>query len=144
MNNSEIAKHLAQLKTTDWIAILAEVTKDRDNLAIQVEVNKGKIELYQAAMDSEDLTEMSAASKILNFRDMGRNRLFKFLRDLGILRGNNEPYQQYVEAGYFKVVEQVFPNPSTGETMINRKTMVYQKGLDYIRQKLVEDGYERN
>lgn len=144
MNNSEIAKHLAQLKTTDWIAILAEVTKDRDNLAIQAEANKGKIELYQAAMDTEDLTEMSAASKILNFRDMGRNRLFKFLRDLGILRGNNEPYQKYVEAGYFKVVEQVFQNPATGETMINRKTMVYQKGLDYIRQKLVEDGYERN
>jgi hypothetical protein len=42
-----------------------------------------------------------------------------------------------VERGYFKTIEQVFENPY-GETMINRKTMVSQRGVDFIRRLIAE------
>ena len=79
-------------------------------------------------------------AKILNFKDMGRNKLFEYLRDRNILRFNNEPYQRFVDAGYFKIIEQTV---KTGTyTIINNKTMVTQRGLDYMAKLLLEDGYE--
>jgi phage antirepressor YoqD-like protein len=38
---------------------------------------------------------------------IGRNRLFKFLREEKVLRKNNIPYQTYMERGWFKVTEGV-------------------------------------
>ena len=90
---------------------------------------------------SEDWMEMSAAVKALGFKNWGRNTTFRFLREVGVLRFNNEPYQQYVDKGYFKIVEQHFEGPD-GETMINRKTVISQKGLDYIRKRILKDDPE--
>jgi anti-repressor protein len=107
---------------------------------MQIAEMKPKADFWDTAMGSDRLTEMSAAAKILNFRDMGRNKLFEYLRDGNILRENNEPYQKYVDAGYFKVIEQTV---KTGNyTIINNKTMVTQKGLDYISKLLKGDKYE--
>ena len=101
-----------------------------------------KAEFFEMAMGSDRLTEMAAVAKILNFREMGRNRLFEYLRDRNVLRDNNEPYQRYVDSGCFKVIEQTVKTGSY--TIINNKTMVTQKGLDYIRKLLKEDKYEPN
>lgn len=101
-----------------------------------------KVEMYDIAMGTDRLIEMSAVSKVLSFRNMGRNNLFSYLQAKKILRFNNEPYQQYVTAGYFKVVRETFiKNSYEG---IYNKTMVTQKGVDYIGKLLTEDGYERN
>ena len=100
-----------------------------------------KAKLWEIAMGSDRLEEMSAVAKILNFKDMGRNKLFEYLRDRNILRYNNEPYQRYVDAGYFKIIEQTV-KVGNSYTIINNKTMVTQKGLDYIAKLLLEDGYE--
>jgi anti-repressor protein len=90
-------------------------------------------------MGSDRLTEMAAVAKILNFRDMGRNNLFEYLREKSVLRESNEPYQKYVDSGYFKVIEQTIKTGSY--TIINNKTMVTQKGLDFIRKMLKGDDY---
>jgi anti-repressor protein len=104
-----------------------------------------KAEIWEIAMGSESLIEMSAAAKTLNFKGMGRNNLFDYLRNNKILRYNNEPYQQYVDSGYFKIIEQnVTLAGYDGYTVTNRKTMVTQKGLDYICKRLLEDSYELN
>lgn len=91
---------------------------------------------------SGDWMEMSVAVKTLGFKNWGRNTTFRFLREVGVLRFNNEPYQNYVDSGHFKVVEQYFDGPD-GETMINRKTVVSQKGLDLIR-KLISQAEKEN
>ena len=59
------------------------------------------------------------------------------LRDKGVLMKNNQPYQKYVDAGYFKVIESTWSKPN-GDVQINLKTVVYQKGLDYIRKLLAK------
>ncbi|WP_176121907.1 phage antirepressor KilAC domain-containing protein, partial [Clostridium beijerinckii] len=76
-------------------------------------------------------------AKVLGIRRMGRNRLFALLRDKKVLDKNNIPYQQYVDLGYFRVLEQKYSVPS-GETKINIKTMVFQKGIDFILRKIRE------
>ena len=81
---------------------------------------------------------MSEVAKVLNYPGYGRNRLFEFLREKKVLMPNNQPYQKYVDCGYFRVVEQKYTKPN-GDIAINIKTLVYQKGVNYIR-KLLEKG----
>ncbi|UWG96829.1 phage antirepressor KilAC domain-containing protein [Dehalobacter sp. DCM] len=102
------------------------------NLQLVIEQQKPKVDFFDAVADSKSAIEMSQAAKVLSF-GKGRNTLFKILREEGILRDNNEPYQEYIDRGYFRVVEQKFKKPS-GETEISIKTLVYQRGLDYIRK----------
>lgn len=101
-----------------------------------------KAEMWETAMGSERLEEMAAVAKILNFKDVGRNRLFEYLRDRNVLRSNNEPYQKYVDSCFFKVIEQT--KKVDDWTFLNNKTMVTQRGLEYIKKLLTEDGYEPN
>lgn len=106
------------------------------------------VDFAESAYSSDDLIEMASVAKILNFKGMGRNNIFEFLRNKSILRpsskfSRNEPYQEYVDRGYFKITEQVFEVGGYG-TQINRKPMATQKGLDYIRKLLLEAGYEYN
>lgn len=52
-----------------------------------------KAEMWELAMGSDKLEEMSSMAKILDFKDMGSNKPFGYLRGRDILRYNNEPYQ---------------------------------------------------
>ena len=56
---------------------------------------------------------------------------------------NNTPYQQYVDAGWFRCVESKFSKPN-GDICINVKTVVLQKGLDGIRKLLRKKGYKND
>lgn len=95
---------------------------------------KPKEEFFDAVTDSKDAIEMKDVAKVLDM-GIGRNKLFKFLRERNVLMNNNTPYQEYVDRGYFRVIEQKY-NRGYGETGINIKTLVFQKGVDYIRKLL--------
>ena len=75
---------------------------------------------------------------MLNIPNMGRNKLFSFLRESKILNKRNEPYQEYVDKGYFRQIETSWEH--NGTTHINLKTVVFQKGVDYIRQLALKKG----
>jgi phage antirepressor YoqD-like protein len=95
---------------------------------------KPKAEFFDAVTDSKQAIEMGQVAKVLDM-GIGRNKLFEFLRAEKILMGNNQPYQRYIDEGYFRVVEQKFTKEN-GETMINIKTLVFQKGVNFIRKRL--------
>jgi phage antirepressor YoqD-like protein len=50
---------------------------------------------------------------------------------------NNRPYQKYIDSGYFRVIEQKYMK--NGEEHINFKTLVYQRGLDFIRKMVCKE-----
>lgn len=97
-----------------------------------IEVQKPKAEFYDEVVDSKDAIDMKAVAKVLNM-GMGRTRLFEFLRNNKILMQNNQPYQKYVDMGWFRLVESRYTKPS-GDVCINLKTVVFQKGVDAIRK----------
>lgn len=109
-----------------------------ENLNQKLLKQKPKVDFYNAVAGSKTAIEMDKVAKVLGIRGYGRNNLFKFLRDEKILQQNNIPYQTYVDRGYFRVVEQRFNKPN-GEVCINLKTLVYQKGINFIR-KLIQNG----
>lgn len=101
----------------------------------QIEVMKPKADFFDQVTGSKDCFDMADVAKVCNL-GVGRNILFKFLRDSKILRENNTPYQQYIDSGHFRVIETKFNKPD-GSVCINLKTVVYQKGIDFIIKKFV-------
>jgi phage antirepressor YoqD-like protein len=98
---------------------------------------KPKIEFFEAVADSKDAIDMGTAAKVLNC-GIGRNDLFQLLRDKKILMEGNVPYQTYVDREYFRTIEQKYTMPD-GSTRISIKTLVYQKGLEFIRKIVIDN-----
>lgn len=120
---------------------LADAEEEKERLALENEEMKPKAEFYDAAVTGGPTTlEVGTVAKILNC-GIGRNKLFEFLKNEGILDGRNIHYQRYVDAGYFRVVETRYLLP-IGDYATYSKTVVYQKGVDFIRKCLVKKGYE--
>lgn len=100
---------------------------------------KPKAEFFDAVAGSKDAIDMNRAAKLIYEETrMGRNKLFKLLREKGVLMKDNIPYQEYIDKGYFRTIEQKYTKPD-GTTHIYIKTLVYQKGLDFIRKVIKED-----
>lgn len=134
-----------QESETDPAVIIARALRLADNVIAQKEREllaahtalsdaKPKVDFYDAVAGSKTAIDIGSAAKILNM-GIGRNRMFQFLREHGVLQPNNEPYQKHIDANHFRLVEQRFQKPS-GEIVITKKTLVYQRGLDYIRKLL--------
>lgn len=104
-------------------------------LTAKIELDAPKVEFYDAVTDSKTAIPMGQVAKVLNYKGYGRNNLFEFLRDKKVLMQNNMPYQKYIDCEYFRVIEQKYTKPD-GEIAISIKTLVYQKGVDYIKKLL--------
>lgn len=115
-------------RSVELIADMLKVIKGQEK---KITEDKPKVEFFEAVCSSKDCMDIGSAAKALNM-GVGRNTLFEFLRQKGVLMSNNQPFQRFVDYGYFRVVEQKFQTPD-GEIHINLKTMVYQPGLNYIR-----------
>lgn len=111
------------------------VISDKDRLIAEM---KPKVEFFDAVADSKTAIAIGEVAKALGIKGIGRNNLFEILRNKGVLMGNNIPYQKYVDAGYFRVIEQKYTKPN-GDTEISLKTLVYQKGVEYIRKRVMSE-----
>lgn len=82
---------------------------------------------------------MDEVAKVLNL-GFGRNTLFRILREEGILRSGefvrNQPFQKYIDRGYFKVILQDFKKGEIPN--LGTKTLVEEKGMEFIRKKVEE------
>lgn len=113
---------------------LADKTISR--LKLQIEEQKPLVDFATKVSDSSNLIDMGRMAKLLKDENIniGRNRLFSWLRKKKILMSNNMPYQQYVDGGYFQVKESVFETPYGTKTQ--QTTMITGKGQIYITEKL--------
>lgn len=102
-----------------------------------------KVEFYDTVTGSDTTIDLGQAAKVLNYKGLGRNKLFQYLRDKDILMSGNTPYQKYVDAGYFRLIETTWNTPNN-DSMIYLKTVVYQKGLDFLSKVIEKDGYSKN
>lgn len=107
-----------------------KMLEEKDKLLLE---QKPKVEFFDSVANSKSALPMDRVAKVLDIKGIGRNKLFEILRDNNILDRDNVPYQTFVDRGYFRVIEQKYTVPN-GETKISIKTLVYQKGVDYIRK----------
>lgn len=102
----------------------------------KIETDKPLVTFAEQISDTTDLIDIGAYAKLLKKKGVkiGRNILFEWLRNNGYLRSNNEPYQQYINQGYFKTREYTYI--VKGEPKIGIKTYVTGKGQHYLHNKL--------
>lgn len=140
MTNEVIERTLTD---PDYLIQLATALKEerqaRKLAEEKIEKQKPLVDFANQVSDTTDLIDMKTMAKLLkdNNINIGRNRLFEFLRIKKILMKDNQPYQQYVDAGYFKVIEHTYTD-FLGQTKTNRQTLVTGKGQLYITKKVKE------
>lgn len=127
----------------DALLLAAKLEEEREVLEARNNAMLLKAEFYDAVAGSATAIDIGHVAKVLNFKGVGRNNLFSFLRDEGILMSGNIPYQEYIDKGYFRLIEQRYQTQD-GETHISLKSVAYQTGVDFIRRKLLGAGYEAN
>ena len=129
--NGEVRANYDIPKTyADALQLAANQAKQIEEQTKLIEEQKPKADFYDAVTGSKDAVDMKECAKILNM-GIGRNRLFEFLRSRSILDRKNLPYQIFIDKGYFRTVETSYTK-SDGTNCINIKTVVYQKGMEYI------------
>ena len=135
INNLVLPKTFAEA-----LRLAAEQAEQLEKQQARIEEMKPKEEFFDQVTDSKDACDMATVAKVLNM-GIGRNKLFEILRDNKILQGNNQPMQRYIDLGWFRVIETQFTKKS-GDICINFKTIVYQKGVEGIRELLASLGYK--
>ena len=130
--------YIAPRSFAEALQLAADQARKMEELEKERQVLLPKAEFFDAVTDSKTAVSIGDAAKVLD-AGIGQNKLFAWLRERNILRGDNTPYQKYIDNGYFRVVEQKYQ--VNGETRISIKTLVFQKGIDYIRKQLIKEGY---
>lgn len=105
--------------------------------AEKIETDAPKVAYAETAGSCKGTISVGDYSKVLYDKykiDMGRNQLFKWLREQKILDSNNLPYQKYMNAGWFKVIE--IPRPDIGRQIpVTRITSKGQQKLHSFIEK---------
>jgi len=108
---------------------------DLEKLLSKEEVVKelqSKIHMSELIESAKGNYDMDIFAKVLNVKGLGRNNLFKWLRDQKILKDDNVPYQKYMD--YFSVIPVI--NKKTGYK--SSKTLLQPKGIDYVVKRLIK------
>lgn len=122
---------------------MRELENDNKRKSAEITVMRPKAEFYDTIMGTGKTIEMKDVAKILDM-GIGRNNLFKFLREHKVVDERNVPYQLYVDKRWFKSIPVYFDDPRTGLPSMYLKTVVYPAGIDGIRQLLKSKGYKKN
>lgn len=115
-----------------WI----EEQEEKKALEVKIEAQKPLVEYAEHIQASKDVIDMKSMAKLAskNGVKIGRNKLFAFLRERGILDKDNIPYASYMDREWFEVVESTYTF-SNGDEKITKTTLVKPKGqLGIVRQ----------
>lgn len=136
----EIATNIAKFNIEYVQPLENNLKEEKDKVILkdlELKNQKHKVELYDTIADKNKTFTMSEVAKLINYIGVGRNKLFEILRINEILRANNEPYQQYVDRGWFKIIV-----TEKGDKVVPQ-TVVYQKGIEKICELLDSLGYKK-
>lgn len=110
---------------------LADVTEAKILLEQRNEKLEPRSAYFEQMIMTDGLISMEQASKLLNIKDMGRNKLFKALRNGNVIQKNNtSPKQYYIEKGYFELKEEIILVNKIRKVIVT--TYVTQKGLAFL------------
>ena len=94
---------------------------------------------YNIYLDTDGLTDISSFSKSLGIKKLGRNNLYKWMRENKYLDKDNKPYQKYIEQELFLLK----PNGShkvNDEVIPDFKVFLTKKGVDKFINKFIKIG----
>lgn len=113
-----------------------EVKNATAPLLQKIKEDKPYTEFAKHVTETSDTVDVGEFAKIVKNEhiNIGRNRLFTWLREKGYLMSNNTPYQKYMDNKYFDVIE-ITKDTAYG-TKIFAKTLITGKGQIALIERL--------
>lgn len=112
----------------------AVALEEKATLALKIQEDAPKVEFHARVAEAQDGQSVGTVAKILG---TGQNRLFQWLRGKRILMDSNAPYQEHIDAGRFRVIEQTWQGNTSQH--VSTKTLVTGKGLIWLQKLWDED-----
>ena len=119
---------------SEALMLAANLAKEGELQKLQITELQPKAEYYDTVANTNNTFDLACVAKNLDL-PFGRNILFEKLRQKGILTKENMPYQNYVDAGYFKVKQMNFVDKKD-RVYIKFQTRVTDKGLKWLKTKI--------
>ncbi|WYL99191.1 MAG: phage antirepressor KilAC domain-containing protein [Gloeotrichia echinulata CP02] len=94
-----------------------------------------KVELYNTICESGQNITMGELAKVIGIKGLGRNNLFQFLKNQGILQFNNIPYQKYMNKGHFVCIQ------AERNRRVYTVTLATPSGIEFVIDLLKKNGY---
>ena len=120
---------------SEALMLAANLAKEGELQKLQITELQPKAEYYDTVANTSNTFDLACVAKNLDL-PFGRNILFEKLRQHGILNKENIPYQNYVDAGYFKVKQMNFVDKKD-RVYIKFQTRVTDKGLKWLKTKII-------
>lgn len=134
----EQQKQIEELKKpklpTDYLSALKALVESEESKQLaekKILELQPKADFYDQVADTTTSFDMQEVSALLKLK-IGRNILFKKLRESKVLMDDNLPYRKYIDSCYFVVVETKWLNPKTQQTVATTQTRITQKGLEWL------------
>ena len=131
-----------QLETAKAVAAMLEIEekKHQEKLAEEHnirntvykalnEVKQDYVVLLNTFVCRSGWSDMREVAAILHIKGFGRNKIFKLLRDKGVLDNKNKPYRKFVDNGYFKLAEVSVGKRSFLKLMVSPEGKVFIEKL---------------
>lgn len=128
----------------DMLLLAGKQLKEANQRVTLLELTNKKLEpkaeCFEQFLDTKDAIPFSAFIKSIQvkhnvFGILGRNLLFKYLRDKGIIAlHSSEPKQEYVSRGYFTLI--LIP---IGKNKTVSQPLITPKGVEWLYNKLKQD-----
>ena len=117
-----------------------EVQEATTPLLKEIEELSPMAKKFELFIDTEGLIDITTFSKNLSIKKLGRNNMYKYLRDNKYLMKDNQPYQEYVANGMF-VLKPSGHHIQNGEIVQDYKTYLTKEGINKLLDKITKDGY---
>ena len=118
---------------------LVEAEEEREKQQLLIEEQKPSVQFCEQVSQAKNDLLIRDFAKALSkdgFKT-GQNRLFDHLREINVLMSNNQPYQRYIDNGYFNVVTRIV---QTNHGNITKYTpMITGKGQIALSKKLLSE-----
>jgi phage regulator Rha-like protein len=111
--------------------LLLGYTEQVIQLQATVEAQKPAVAFHECVKASINSQSIEEVAKALG---TGRNRMYQFLRQQGLLKMDNSPYQEYIDRDYFEVELRTYKDKNFKDVTYPM-TMVTGRGVDYIYRK---------
>ncbi len=115
----------------DALRLAADQAEQIEVQRLQLEHQQPAVDFARAVRNTSDAISVGDMARVLG---IGQNRLFRQLRADHILMAENQPYQNYIDRGYFRLVENVWLDAAK-EPHPTFKTLVTGRGQVYLQRK---------
>lgn len=112
---------------------------ENEKLQAQAIENAPKVVAYDKLMDTHNNIYIKEFGKIIG---MGEKTLFKWLKENKYLMHDRNPYQKYMDRGYFEVVEKTC-DIDESRSKSYTQTLITPKGQGYLSNKIKGEKNER-